>query len=290
MQKCTAFVLGGGGSRGALQVGAMQALFEADIVPDLLVGTSVGAVNAAALALWGNHLDGINALEQAWKEMSTAQMLDPRVSQLTLRAILGRPSDRAKKKMEEFFISKGFSHSLCFSMISLVRLALVSSDLESGRPVIYGQNPSDSILEGLLSSIALPPWFVPFRKNGQLMVDGGALSNLPIEPALQMGATEIISLDLDDVTTLPNENLSFSQYFEKYIYAVSQRHVCLEMELAKAWGVPVHNIMFQGLATTPMWDFSNYKALIRAGYEKASIAIAGWNRVACPDYAVLDVR
>lgn len=53
MERCTAFVLGGGGSRGALQVGALRALLEAGIVPDLLVGTSIGAANAAGLALWG---------------------------------------------------------------------------------------------------------------------------------------------------------------------------------------------------------------------------------------------
>lgn len=47
MEKCTTFVLSGGGSRGPLQVGAMRALLEAGIVPDLLVGTSIGAVNVA---------------------------------------------------------------------------------------------------------------------------------------------------------------------------------------------------------------------------------------------------
>ena len=63
MNKCTAFVFGGGGSRGALQVGAMRALLEAGFVPDLLVGTSIGAANAAGLALWGVNLDGLAALD-----------------------------------------------------------------------------------------------------------------------------------------------------------------------------------------------------------------------------------
>lgn len=283
MKKCTAIVFSGGGSRGALQVGAMRALLEAGIVPDLLVGTSIGAVNAAGLALWGVDLNGVDALERAWKEVSSAQLLDSRVSQLILRAMMGHPSDRARKKAEDFFVAHGFTHSLRFNMLPWVRLALISADIESGQPVIYGQDPSESILEGLLASVSLPPWFVPFHKNEQLIVDGGALSNLPIEPALRLGASEIIALNLDDPSMLPKENLSFSQYLEKYFFAINQRHVCLEKELAEARGVPVHCIDFRGLVTPPTWDFSQYKTLIRAGYEMTSHVIAAWNREAQAD-------
>jgi len=67
MEKCTAFVLGSGGSRGALQVGALRALLEAGIVPDMLVGTSIGAANATGLVLWGVNLDGLAALERVWE-------------------------------------------------------------------------------------------------------------------------------------------------------------------------------------------------------------------------------
>ena len=57
MEKCLAFVLGGGGGRGAMQVGALRALFEAGYKPDLLVGTSIGAVNGAAI-VQGNTFAG----------------------------------------------------------------------------------------------------------------------------------------------------------------------------------------------------------------------------------------
>ncbi len=63
MNRCLAFVLGGGGARGALQLGALRALLSADIVPDLLVGTSIGAVNAVGLALWSPSLSAIETLE-----------------------------------------------------------------------------------------------------------------------------------------------------------------------------------------------------------------------------------
>jgi len=56
--------------------------------------------------------------------------------------------------------------------------------------------PGQSVLEGVLASCAVPPWFEPIENDDELIVDGGALSLLPIEPALTMGATEIIALDL----------------------------------------------------------------------------------------------
>jgi NTE family protein len=113
-------------------------------------------------------------------------------------------------------------------------------------------------------------------------MDGGALSNLPIEPALQMGATEIIALDLDDPILVPNENLTPPQYFQKVLFAASRRHVELETQIAEMQGVPVRRIDFQGLAKTPMWDFSDYRRLRLAGYEKAKKVIAEWNQETQP--------
>jgi predicted acylesterase/phospholipase RssA len=105
----------------------------------------------------------------------------------------------------------------------------------------------------------------------------GALCNLPIEPALQMGATEIIALDLNDATLIPKDNLSLVQYFEQYLFATNRRHIQLETHIAEMQGVPVRSIDFQGMAKTPMWDFSDYRALRQAGYEKAKKVIAEWN-------------
>lgn len=67
MKQSTAIVLSGGGALGALQAGALRALIEAGIKPDLLVGTSIGAVNAACMAVYGFNLEGITRLEKTWK-------------------------------------------------------------------------------------------------------------------------------------------------------------------------------------------------------------------------------
>ncbi len=72
MKRPLAFVLGGGGSRGALQIGALRGLLEAGLYPDLLVGTSIGAANAAYLAVNGVTMETIDRLETIWH--STIQL------------------------------------------------------------------------------------------------------------------------------------------------------------------------------------------------------------------------
>jgi NTE family protein len=278
MEKCTAFVFGGGGSHGALQVGALRAFMEAGISPDLLVGTSIGAVNAAGIAIWGYDLQGLKKLEQSWERVSEAQVLDGRISELILRAYLGRPSDRARKKAIEFFTSLGLSREMKFGMIEGVRLGIVSADIESGQPIIYRQDPEECILESLLMSVAVPPWFPPFSREGRILMDGGALSNVPIEPALRMGATEIFAFDLNDCMRGKASDLSFTQYLSKYFQAISQRTEELEATCAELRGVPVHRLTFTGLATTSIHDFSERQVLIEAGYTRAKQQLEEWQR------------
>jgi NTE family protein len=160
------------------------------------------------------------------------------------------------------------------------RLALIGSDLETGRTVIYGQDQSQSVLDGLLASTAIPPWFAPLEKDDQLIIDGGVLSNLPIEPALTLGATEIIALDLmNDPASLPKNTLEASQHLEKLAFAVLQRQVFVETELAKAQRVPVHYIQLKSSPPIPIWDFSKHRDLIKIGYEIASRMIPDWDKI-----------
>jgi NTE family protein len=276
MKKCLAFVLGGGGARGALQVGALRALFEAGCKPDLLVGTSIGSVNAAGLALWGANLNGVRALEQAYQDATEAKWMDPRLARLALKALPLHSDQRASRQVAKFLISKGVTPDLRFSQISNIRLGLIGADLDAGEPVIYGQHPEQSILEGILASTALQPWFSPIEKNGHSIVDGGAVSCLPIEPAMALGATEIIALDLNDSNGMLEDDNRHNQYVEKLLFTVVQREAALEMALAAERNVPVWHIGLKSSPPVPIWDFSKHRVLIQVGYEAARRSISDW--------------
>ncbi len=262
MEKCLAFVLGGGGARGAMQVGALRALFEAGYKPDLLVGTSIGAVNAVGLAFWGTNQDGITALEQAYQKMDEGHLMDQRPRQLAFHALSGRPNHHASQRVADLAISMGITPDLRFDQMPHARLAMIGTDLETGKTVIYGQDLSQSVLEGLLASTAIPPWFAPVEKDDQFIIDGGILSNLPIEPALTLGATEIVALDLmNDPASLPKNNLEATQHLEKLVFAILQRQACVETALAKAQGVPVHYMQLRSSPPIPIWDFSKHRQI-----------------------------
>jgi len=112
------------------------------------------------------------------------------------------------------------------------------------------------------------------------------VSTLPIEPALQMGATEIIALDLDGSKPAPQGHFTIPQYIDQYLYAMNRRHVYLETALARAQGVRVRMIDFRGMTAAPIWDFRESQAMIQAGYERANRVMDNWVRTARQDSAV----
>jgi NTE family protein len=279
MEKCLAFVLGGGGARGAMQVGALRALFEAGYKPDLLVGTSIGAVNAAGLAFWGTNQDGITALEKAYQKMEEGHLMHQRPDQLAFRALSGQPNHHASQRIANLAISMGMGADMRFDQVPHARLAMIGTDLATGKTVIYGQDLNQPVLEGLLASTAIPPWFAPVEKDDQFIIDGGILSNLPIEPALTLGATEIIAIDLmNDPASLYENAIGATQKLEKLVFAVLQRQACVETALAKAQGVPVHYIQLRSSPPIPIWDFSKHRDLIEIGYDMACHEIADWHK------------
>lgn len=271
-EKPLALVLGGGGSRGALQIGALQALHEKGLSPDILVGTSIGAVNAVGLALFGFSDQGLAQMVRQWKDMENAQILDSRVVQLVIRSLIGRPSHRARERARSYLIDLGITPDLQFKSLHPFKVGLVSADIETGQPIIFGNDPEERVLDGVMASITLPPWFTPEKKEGQLIVDGGAVSNLPIEPALQLGARSIVALDLDMEQPADGNSagpISPQKYVEKLTYAVSQRYIQLETKLAEVQGVSVLRIDFREIESPPIWDFRNTSPLIEKGYKKA---------------------
>jgi len=272
-----ALVLGGGGARGALQVGAIRALLEAGIQPGLLVGTSVGAINATYLAVRGLSLEAVEALVGAWHDAEEADLLPASYLWLTLRVLFDRAGwRRPYHRMRDFFVGQGLSPNLRFGDIQGVRLILVATDLNAGHPVLYGIDPKQSVLEGLLASTAVPPWVRPMQEGERLLMDGGVVSNLPVEAALEQGARAIIALDLADPRIVADGDHGFGPFLGKLMNTVEQRQTDLELALATAWGVPVHHIALRSDEPVPLWDFQHTDDLIARGYEIARLEMAGW--------------
>ncbi len=275
MGKQLAVVLSGGGSRGALQVGALLALVEEGLQPDLLVGTSIGAVNAVTLALHGFNQVGVARLAQAWREAVVLNLLPANFFRLTLRAMLRQADNTPAQRIREFFIRHGISEELRFGDLHSPRVLVVSADLNTGRPVLHGLDSQEKVLDGLLLSSCLPPWFSPVRRGGSYQMDGAVVSNLPVEPALQAGATEIVALDVLDIGEFAAHTGGTGEFIDQMAYAMERREVELELEIARQRGVSVRYIPLPANPRVLIWDFQHSEALMAEGDRLARLALAG---------------
>jgi NTE family protein len=184
----TAFVLGGGGSLGAVQVGMLYALLEAGIRPDFVVGTSIGSLNAAYLA---GHmsLDGISSLADLWSSIRRTDVFPINVRSL-VRGVMGHRDHLFEVLGLRMVIARA---ELGFSRLeeAPVPIHAVATDLLSAKPVVLS---SGNATQALLASAAIPGVFPPVNVGGRLLVDGGVLANLPVAQAVELGATRLFVL------------------------------------------------------------------------------------------------
>src|SRR3954447_17785213 len=145
----TAFVLGGGGNLGAVQIGMLQALFERDITPDVLIGCSVGALHAAAIAAQPD-LDAVERLRTTWLEPATWQVFSS--GKLTgpwllLKKARSMVTDERIRRLVESTVSERD-----FKEFALP-LHVVATSLRTGRPQWFDRGP---VVDPILASAALP--------------------------------------------------------------------------------------------------------------------------------------
>lgn len=200
----TAFVLSGGGARGALQVGALRALLEAGERPDVVVGTSIGAWNGAVLAS-DPTLCGVETMERAWRSAHPIRVLlgmEPRAGSpaqalAAMRALTavrrlaaGQPSLYSDTGMQQL-LGKLVGAST-FEELA-VPLRVIAADITHGKRVVFD---SGHVAPAVLASSAIPGIFPPVRIGDAVYVDGGAVENCGLELALSLGARRIFALDV----------------------------------------------------------------------------------------------
>jgi NTE family protein len=221
-------------------------------------------------------MQGVASLEGAWRDAAAADLMPSHYLWLTVRALFKRPSSRIEHRFHDFFLDHGLDPDLRFGDLAGPRLILVAADLKAARTVLYGADPGQSVLEGVLASTALPPWIRPLARDDCLLIDGAAVSNLPIEPALAQGATEIVALDLFDPRPSDREVDGFGPFLSRLLVTVERRQIELEMALARERGVPLHYLALRGEQPVPIWDFGHTEALIARGYALTRADIAAW--------------
>jgi NTE family protein len=184
----TAFVLSGGGSLGAVQVGMLQALTERKLVPDLLVGTSAGALNAAYVAGHGTGRQALEELARSWAGVRRRDIfpMDP------LRHVLALAGSRSSLYSDQGLRRLVASH-LSYSRLedSAIGVHVVATNLLTGEEVLLS---SGDAVSAVLASSAIPGVLPPVQRDGLTLVDGGLADNTAISQAVALGADRIYVL------------------------------------------------------------------------------------------------
>ena len=178
----TAFVLSGGGSLGAVQVGMLQSLAERRITPDLLVGTSAGALNAVFVAAHGTGPAALDLLAGTWPALRRDDIFPVRAPRMLLALTGARDSLCTHRGLERLVRQRvGFARL----EDAPIPIHLVATDLLSGEEVLLSEGDA---LTAVLASSAVPAVLPPVQRDGRTLVDGGLADNAAISKALALDA------------------------------------------------------------------------------------------------------
>jgi NTE family protein len=253
-----AFVLSGGGVLGAVQAGQLQALLGAGIQPDVVIGSSVGALNASFVACRPTA-SAINELVDTWSSMRTEDIFPgsrfSRAWNIVARGDHIYPNDGLRKLIEKLPVR---SFEEC-----ALPLHICATNLRTGQEMWFG---SGLMMRAILASTALPAIFPPISIDNELYVDGGVVNNAPISRAVELGAKKIYLLTCG---TRKRDPQPIRRPLDVMVQAFTHaRGVRLDLDLARYAGIAevvqlpgadVNGIRFN--------DFSQTERLIRTARE-----------------------
>jgi NTE family protein len=259
----TVLVLGGGGMKGVAHIGAWKALEEAGVYPDLIVGTSIGAVIATCLA------GGLG-----WRELADVarQLSKDEIVLINKKAVFfGGVREAAVFDGEHYrnWLRRVLPiESFAEAKIPL-RINAVS--LVSGQEVWFGTGIREEVpvLDAVYASCALPIYFPPARIGDDHLVDGGIVDVFPIRKAAEWCAGRVIAVDVG-ADLLPPA----ADYFDRGMIAIHDRVLGLSLEQQRrlwfeGWEPPPLVYIRPSIGHLGSWDFDRTQFFLEEGYRAA---------------------
>jgi NTE family protein len=264
-------VLGGGGLLGAAEAGMAQALVEAGVVPDLIFGTSIGAINGASIAADPTPR-GARRLIATWDELAAGDVLGG--------SLLGRFVEVVRSGTslhDSGYLRRLLRENLPVHTFEelVVPFECVAASVEKAQEHWFD---SGDLIEAVLASCALPGVFPPVRVGGEHFFDGGLVNSIPLARAVQGGADTVWVLHVGHI----EEALSVPRYPWQVgfvAFEIARRHR-FHADLGQVpSGVTVH-VLPTGLAPRRASTWSNMRyrdsRRIGAGARRAYEATHGY--------------
>ena len=260
-----AFVFSGGTSLGSVQVGMLKAVFEAGIKPDLFVGTSAGAVNAASVGQ-GFTASRLEHLANIWSGLRTSDIF----GRLGIRSVLRLLNSRGALSSADSFLALLREHLPHSHSALAIQTAVVATDFFTGGPVIFTEG---DLALNVLASTAIPMIFPAVTVGSRQLVDGGVVAHVPLAQAEMLGAQTMVVFDAGypcKLSKLPKGPK------EKALHFIT---LMLHRQSFGLLSVLNQNLTVIYLPApcpldVPAYDFSQGSRLISAGFESAHSFLA----------------
>jgi NTE family protein len=259
-----AFVLSGGGNRGPLEVGALQVLLEQGIAPDMIVGSSAGALNGAFLALDPCHDQALH-MADLWRESARRRTVPTSPWRTLLQLLRGSAYLIDNQPMAAFVRQALPPGKQLFGDLP-IPLYVTIAHLVTHTLYVYGDDPSAPIADAIVTSASVPGFFPPTVHQGETFVDGGIISNLPVRLAIARGATEIWAIDLANSMDVPRKAGGAFSILGLALAPVLYNDVLRELECAvQTPGLTLHHVPIYAYPDVALGDFSHTEDMFVEG-------------------------
>ena len=268
----TAFVLGGGGVLGAAEVGMLRALFEVDIVPDLVLGTSVGALNGAMVARDPTPAV-IERLTELWQDAQTMRTVSDRPLRTVRRAVSTGTHIYSSAPLQQRLVEE-FGETTFEDLA--VRFQVCAANIERAAEHWFD---TGRLVDAIMASAAVPGLLPPARVGDEHFLDGGIVNSIPLGRAVLLGADRVFVLQvgrIDRPLTVPTRPWQVA----RVSFEIARRHR-FARELAEVpEGVAVHVLPARGTSVRDdsllaHRDFSQVANRIDASYVASRDYLAG---------------
>lgn len=240
-----AFVLGGGGILGAAEVGMLAALLEAGIQPDVVVGTSIGAINGAAIAADPTP-EGAQRLSELWQEVSDSGVFSGSLLRRVSTLARTRTALHSNAELRRL-LERGLGGVLIEDLA--VRFQCVAASIERAEEHWFTEGP---VVDAVLASSAVPGILPPVRIGREHYIDGGIVNSIPVSRAVQLSAATIYVCHvgrIDGLLRAPRQPLEVGLV----AFEVARRHRFHADMAALPDGVTVH-VLPTGDPRQPAFD------------------------------------
>ena len=256
----TAFVLSGGGNHGSAQVGMLRALIERGVLPDVVIGTSAGALTGSAIAA-NPTLAGVDHLTSVWGALRTEHIFPGGRFGRAWSLLSG--GDHLYSNQGLAGLIDKMAPALQFSELP-VPLRVIACDLSTGEEVVLA---SGALKPALLASAALPGSFPPVLHDHRTLVDGGVVDNVPLSHALAGPVDRVFVMNVSGgVADSPVKN-PLDVVLRAFAIARNQR---FERELAAAPPTVEVIVLPRPADGRSPFDFSGAETIIEEAYALTS--------------------